>query len=123
MEEIMSKKVAPAIGPYSHAVMHGGILYTSGQIPLNVEGELVSEDVKEQTEQVMKNIENILNEVGMDFKNVLKSTIFIADMGDFPVINEVYGSHFKGRLPSRSCVEVSRLPKDVKVEIEVIASK
>lgn len=122
MEEINSKNVAKAIGPYSHAVKHDNMLFTSGQLPLNVEGEVVSDDVKEQADQVLKNVESILKEVGMDFNNVLKATIYIKDMNDFQTINEVYETYVSGKLPARSCVEVSRLPKDVKVEIDVIAS-
>ena len=123
METINSKNIAPAIGPYSHAVVVNNIMYTSGMIPLTVDGHVVSQDVKEQTVQVMKNIAHVLSENNMNYDNIIKSTIFIKNMDDFPIINDVYGEYFTGRLPARSCVEVSRLPKDVKVEIEVIASR
>ena len=123
METVNSKKIAPAIGPYSHAVVINDVMYTSGMIPLTIDGHVVSENVKEQTVQVMKNIGDLLSEKKLNYDNIIKSTIFIKDMDDFPIINEVYGEYFKGRLPARSCVEVSRLPKDVKVEIEVIASR
>lgn len=99
------------------------MVYTSGMIPLTQEGALVSENVKDQTKQVMENIKNVLAEAGLSFENIVKTTIFIKNMEDFPLINEVYSTYFSGKLPSRSCVEVSRLPKDVQVEIEVIASR
>lgn len=123
METINSNNVAPAIGPYSHAVEINGMVYTSGMIPLTPEGDLVSDDVTEQTKQVMENIKNVLKEVDLTYNNIVKTTIFIKNMDDFPKINDVYSTYFSDKLPSRSCVEVSRLPKDVQVEIEVIASK
>ena len=101
----------------------GQMFYSSGQIPLNLEGEIVSQDVQEQTKQVMTNVGHVLEAAGLGYGDVVKTMIFISDMNDFPLINEVYGSYFTGKLPARSCVEVSRLPKDVKVEIEVIASE
>lgn len=122
METINSKNIAPAIGPYSHAVQVNNMVYTSGMIPLTKEGVLVSEDIKEQTEQVMDNIKNVLAEVDLTLDDIVKTTIFIKNMEDFPKINDVYSTYFLGKLPARSCVEVSRLPKDVQVEIEVIAS-
>lgn len=123
METVNSNNVAPAIGPYSHAVEINGMVYTSGMIPLTPEGDLVSDDVTEQTKQVMENIKNVLKEVDLTYNNIVKTTIFIKNMDDFPKINDVYSTYFSDKLPSRSCVEVSRLPKDVQVEIEVIASK
>lgn len=123
METINSNNVAPAIGPYSHAVEINGMVYTSGMIPLTPQGDLVSDDVTEQTKQVMENIKNVLKEVDLTYNNIVKTTIFIQNMDDFPKINDVYSTYFSDKLPSRSCVEVSRLPKDVQVEIEVIASK
>ncbi|HJE18842.1 MAG TPA: RidA family protein [Aliicoccus persicus] len=123
METINSNNVAPAIGPYSHAVEINGMVYTSGMIPLTPEGDLVSDDVTEQTKQVMENIKNVLKEVDLTYNNIVKTTIFIKNMDDFPKINDVYSTYFSDKLPSRSCVEVSRLPKDVQVEIEVIASR
>ena len=110
-----------AIGPYSHATAVNGLVFTSGQLPLNSNGQLVSEDVQEQTKQVLENLKVVLNEAGADFNSVIKSTIFIADMNEFQQINEVYADYFSEHQPARSCVEVSRLPKDVKVEIELIA--
>lgn len=123
MESINSSKAPEALGPYSHGMKVGQMFYSSGQIPLNLEGEIVSEDVQEQTKQVMVNVGHVLEAAGLGYGNVVKTTIFISDMNDFPLINEVYGGYFSGKLPARSCVEVSRLPKDVKVEIEVVASE
>lgn len=123
MQPINSEKAPEALGPYSHGVKVGNMFYSSGQIPLNLEGEIVSQDVKEQTKQVMENLGHVLGSAGLDFSHIVKTTIFISDMNSFPHINEVYGSYFSGKLPARSCVEVSRLPKDVQVEIEVVASE
>lgn len=123
MQPINSSKAPEALGPYSHGMKVGQMFYSSGQIPLNLEGEVISQDVQEQTEQVMTNIGHVLEAAGLGYGDVVKTMIFITDMNDFPLINEVYGSYFTGKLPARSCVEVSRLPKDVKVEIEVIASE
>ncbi|WP_428417881.1 RidA family protein [Phocicoccus schoeneichii] len=122
MEPINAKNAPAAVGPYSHAVKINDLLYCSGQIPLNKDGEVVNGSVTEQAEQVMKNIGAVLEEVGLDYSNVIKTMIFITDMNDFQDVNEVYGKYFTGKLPARSCVEVSRLPKDVNVEIEVIAA-
>ena len=121
MEIINTNKAPEALGPYSHATVVNGLVYTSGQIPLNLEGEIVSDDVKDQTKQVLENLSVVLKEAGSDLENVVKATIFISDMNDFQYINEVYGNYFDKHQPSRSCVEVARLPKDVKVEIELIS--
>lgn len=123
MEPINSKNAPEALGPYSHGVKVGDMFYSSGQIPLTLEGKVVSDDVEEQTKQVMENVGAVLKAADLGYENVVKTMIFIKDMGDFPLINDVYGAYFSGKLPARSCVEVSRLPKDVKVEVEVIASK
>ncbi|WP_026366243.1 RidA family protein [Salinicoccus albus] len=123
MKEINSKNAPEALGPYSHGVKVGNMFYSSGQIPLNLEGEVVSDDVEVQTKQVMDNVGKVLEEAGLNYENVVKTTIFIKDMADFPKINDVYGAYFTGILPARSCVEVSQLPKDVKVEVEVIATE
>jgi 2-iminobutanoate/2-iminopropanoate deaminase len=120
-EVINTENAAPAIGPYCQAVKANGMVFTSGQIPFTAEGNLVSEDVQEQTRQSLNNIKAILEKAGTDMSKVIKCTIFIKDMNDFPKINEVYGSFFTEPYPARSCVEVARLPKDVKVEIEAIA--
>lgn len=111
-----------AIGPYSQAVKAGNMLFVSGQVPFVPETmEIVEGDVKAQTAQSLKNVQAILAEAGLDFSNVVKSTVFIKDMNEFAQINEVYAEFFGENKPARACVEVARLPKDVKVEIEVIA--
>ena len=121
MKVVNTSKAPEALGPYSHATVINGLVFTSGQIPLNLDGEIVSDDVKAQTKQVLENIKVVLDEAGSDIDSVIKATIFIADMNEFQNINEVYGEYFAEHQPARSCVEVARLPKDVKVEIEVIA--
>ncbi|MEE1108055.1 RidA family protein [Macrococcoides canis] len=123
MKKVFSKNAPKAIGPYCHAVVVNNMVYTSGQIPLTLPGELISEDVQEQTKQVLENLSAVLKDSGASLDSVVKTTIFISDMNDFPLINEVYGEYFNTHLPARSCVEVSRLPKDVKVEIEAVALK
>lgn len=123
MKSIFSKNAPAAIGPYSHAVVVNNMVYTSGQIPLTIDGEVIGDDVAEQTKQVLENLSAVLEESGSNLNSVVKTMIFISDMNDFPIINEVYGEYFNAHLPARSCVEVSRLPKDVKVEIEAVALK
>jgi 2-iminobutanoate/2-iminopropanoate deaminase len=121
---IFTNKAPAAIGPYSQGVMAGNLLFVSGQIPFVPETmKLVSEDVGEQTHQVLKNLQAILQESGLSFEDVVKTTIFIKDMNDFACVNEVYAQYFSNHKPARACVEVSRLPKDVLVEIELIAIK
>ena len=111
-----------AIGPYSQAVKAGNLLFVSGQVPFVPETmEIVEGDVKAQTAQSLKNLQAILKEAGADFSNVVKTTVFIKDMNEFAQINEVYAEYFRANKPARACVEVARLPKDVKVEIELIA--
>ena len=111
-----------AIGPYSQAVKAGNMLFVSGQVPFVPETmEIVEGDVKAQTAQSLKNVQAILAEAGLDFSHVVKSTVFIKDMNEFAQINEVYAEFFGENKPARACVEVARLPKDVKVEIELIA--
>ncbi len=119
--KIETKKSPGAIGPYSQAVKLDNLIFTSGQIPFTPQGELVSDDVEEQAKQSLKNIQAILEEAGSCMDNVIKCTIFIKDMNEFAKINEVYKQFFSEPYPARSCVEVARLPKDVKVEIEAIA--
>jgi 2-iminobutanoate/2-iminopropanoate deaminase len=124
-KQIINTKNAPApIGPYNQAIQSGKLLFVSGQIALNPDtNQLVLDDIKTETHQVMKNLRGILSEAGMDFDNVLKTTIFIMNMNDFAQINEVYGSYFSGDYPARETVQVAALPKGVNVEISVIASK
>ena len=110
-----------ALGPYSPAVKLGDFVYLSGQIPLNPEtGEVEGTTIEEQTHQVMKNIKAVLADMGLDYKHIVKTTIFVSDLNDFDKLNEVYGSYLEAPYPARSCVQVARLPKDVKVEIECI---
>lgn len=122
-KEIIFTSEAPApIGPYSQAVKAGDTLYVSGQIPMDAEtGEMINANITEETHQVMKNLDAILSEAGLDFSNVVKCSIFIKDMGQFATINEAYGMYFKENPPARETVEVARLPKDVNVEISCIA--
>lgn len=121
---IFSDKAPAAIGPYSHAVEAGNMLFVSGQIPFVPEtGELVSEDIKLQTKQSLANLDGILKDSGYTKYDVVKTTIFIKDMNEFVDINEVYAEYFENHKPARATVEVARLPKDVRVEIEAIAIK
>ena len=119
---IHTENAPAAIGPYSQAVKAGNLLFVSGQVPFVPETmEIVEGDVKAQTAQSLKNLQAILKEAGADFTNVVKTTVFIKDMNEFAQINEVYADYFGENKPARACVEVARLPKDVKVEIELIA--
>ncbi|ALS24789.1 MULTISPECIES: RidA family protein [Paenibacillus] len=120
---IISTDQAPAaIGPYSQAVRVGSLLFTSGQIPLGSDGQLVPGGVEEQTHQVFRNLSAVLAAAGATFRDVVKATVFIKDMNQFAQINEIYASYFGDHKPARSTVEVARLPKDVFVEIELIAA-
>ena len=120
---IHTKDAPAAIGPYSQAVRTGNLLFVSGQIPMDPEtGTVIIGGIEAATHKVMKNIESILNEAGGTFDNIVKTTIFLKSMEDFTEINAVYGSYFSGNFPARETVEVSRLPKDVEIEISVIAS-
>ncbi|MDQ1143342.1 2-iminobutanoate/2-iminopropanoate deaminase [Bacillus sp. SORGH_AS 510] len=121
MRTVQTNQAPAAIGPYSQGIIVNNLFYSSGQIPLTAEGNLVTGDVKEQTHQVFKNLQAVLTEAGASFETVVKATVFIKNMDDFAAINEVYGEYFSTHKPARSCVEVARLPKDVLVEIEVIA--
>ncbi|MBD0824499.1 RidA family protein [Aestuariibaculum marinum] len=126
MKKIITTTKAPApIGPYNQAILSGNTLYTSGQIALNPEtGELVLDDIKIETKQVMENIKAVLEAADMTFENVIKASIFISDMGEFVNINDVYGSYFnEATAPARETVQVACLPKNVNVEISVIAVK
>jgi 2-iminobutanoate/2-iminopropanoate deaminase len=124
-KQIIQTKEAPApIGPYNQAILAGNTLYVSGQIALDAQtGELINENITEETHQVMKNLEAILSEAGLGFSDVVKCSIFVKDMGNFATINEAYGLYFKENPPARETVEVARLPKDVNVEISCIAIK
>ena len=124
MAEIISTENAPgAIGPYSQAVKTGGMIFCSGQIPIDpATGDFVSDNVAEQTEQVLKNLEAVLKAGGAGLGNVVKTTVFLADMNDFTAMNEVYSRFFNENKPARATVQAARLPRDARVEIECIAA-
>jgi 2-iminobutanoate/2-iminopropanoate deaminase len=123
MKQTVSTASAPkAIGPYSQAIVHNGVAYLSGQIPLDpATGQIVEGDIAVQTERVLQNLKAVLEAAGASFASVLKTTVFLKDMGDFPKMNEVYGRHFSENAPARSTVQAARLPRDVSVEIDAIA--
>lgn len=123
MNKVISTTKAPgAIGPYSQAIAANNMLYTSGQIPIDpATGEVVNGDISVQAEQVCKNVAAVIEEAGTSFENVIKTTCFLADMGDFAAFNEVYAKYFVSK-PARSCVAVKTLPKNVLCEVEVIAT-
>jgi 2-iminobutanoate/2-iminopropanoate deaminase len=124
MREIVTTDRAPKpIGPYSQAVKTNGFLYLSGQVALDPKtNEMSTGDIRQQTERVLENIKGILEAAGSNLHHVIKTTVFLKDMNEFPAMNEVYGRYFTSALPARSTVQVSRLPKDALVEIEVIAA-
>lgn len=123
MKKIISTTDAPAaVGPYSQAVVTGGFLFTAGQIPLDPHsGIIVDGDVKAQTKRVMDNLAAVLKAAGCSFDDVIKTTCFLQDMNDFAAFNEVYASYFGSQPPARSTVQVARLPKDARVEVELVA--
>lgn len=121
MKTVQTSNAPAAIGPYSQGIIVNNMFFSSGQIPLTAEGTMVSGDVKSQTHQVFKNLTAVLEEAGASLDTVVKATVFIKNMDEFAVINEVYGEYFNSHKPARSTVEVARLPKDALVEIEVIA--
>ena len=124
MKVINTKNAPTAIGPYSQAIEVNGFVYTSGQLPINPEtGEFAGSDIKSQTEQSLKNVKAILEEAGLTMQNVVKTTVFLADMADFAAMNEVYSSYFSEPYPARSAVAVKTLPKAALVEIECVAAK
>lgn len=120
-ETIATDKAPAAIGPYAQAIRVGNLIFTSGQIPLTPDGTLVEGDIRAQTEQVLLNLRAVLEAGGSSLEQIVKTTCFLADMNDFVTMNEVYGNFFGSTPPARSTVEVARLPRNVKVEIEVIA--
>ncbi|MGC4021890.1 MAG: RidA family protein [Cyclobacteriaceae bacterium] len=123
-EVVYSANAPEPIGPYSQAIKVGNMLFISGQVAIQKpSGNLVIDNIIDEAHQVMKNLSEILKAAGMDFSHIAKSTIFLKDMNNFPKVNEVYGSYFKDMPPARETVEVSRLPKDVNVEISCIAIK
>ncbi len=127
MTDILNTSNAPlAIGPYVQGVNLGGLVITSGQLPINPETKQMPEDVAEQTLQSLNNALAIIKEAGLSANNIVKTTVFVKDLNDFPIVNKAYGEFFESHnasFPARSCVEVARLPMDAKVEIEVMATK
>lgn len=122
-KKIISTTNAPqAIGPYSQAIQTGNLVFVSGQIPIDpATGDLVSGTIEEETKRVMDNVKAVLEAAGTSLENVVKTSIFLTDLGDFAKVNEVYGSYFTSNPPARACVQVAALPKGVRVEIEAIA--
>ena len=121
MKVIKTLEAPAAIGPYSQAIKANGFLFVSGQIPLTPNGELAGDDIKAQTKQVLKNLKAILKEADLSLKDTVKTTIFLKSMDDFSIVNEIYAQAFGEHKPARSTIEISKLPKDVLVEIELIA--
>ena len=121
MKTVSTTNAPAAIGPYAQGIVVNNMFYSSGQIPLTASGELVDGDIEVQTNQVFENLKAVLAAAGSSLNQVVKTTVFMKDMNDFAIMNEVYASHFGEHKQARSAVEVARLPKDVKVEIEVIA--
>lgn len=123
MPEVVSTPKAPqAIGPYSQAIKHNGLVFLSGQIPLDAAGNLVDGSIVEQTRQVLNNIQNVLDAAGSSLTSVLKATVFLKSMDDFAEMNKVYSEFFSEHKPARSTIQVAKLPRDVSVEIEVVAA-
>jgi 2-iminobutanoate/2-iminopropanoate deaminase len=123
IRRIQTDNAPAAIGPYSQAMVHGGIVYTAGQIPLDPQtGDLLDGDIQQQTEQVFKNLRAVLEAAGASLDSVIKTTVFLRDMGEFAAMNEVYANHFGTHAPARSTVQAARLPRDCGVEIEAIAA-
>lgn len=120
-EQITTSEAPAAIGPYSQAVKVGNLTFFSGQIPLTPEGVVITGSINEQADQVMCNMKAVLAAAGLDFCNVVKTTIYLTDLADFAVVNEIYGSCFTDPAPARACVQVAALPKGVSIEIEWIA--
>ena len=122
LTKVQTAGAPAAIGPYSQAIVHGGLVYTAGQIPLDPETmQMVDGDIAAQTERVMQNLAAVLREAGSSLQSVIKTTVFLRDMGDFAAMNEVYGRWFGDHKPARSTVQAARLPRDVAVEIDAVA--
>ena len=121
-EIINCKNAAPALGPYSHAVKLGNLLFVSGRTPsMPVTGELVDDNIENATKRVIENVKDILEEAGTTLDNVVKTTVFLRDMNNFAEMNKIYGEYFKANQPARSCIQVTKLPRNAMVEIEVVA--
>lgn len=122
IKKIETSGAPAAIGPYSQGIVASGFLFGAGQIPVNPKTGEIPEGIEAQAEQVLKNMGEVLNAAGASFENVVKTTVFLKDLGDFAKVNDIYAHYFKSPYPARSCVEAKRLPKDVLIEIEFIAS-
>lgn len=122
MEFVNTTKAPAAIGPYAQAVKIGDMLYTSGQIPLTADGQIVEGRIEEQTKQVFRNVKAILDEAGATIQQVVKVTVFLTDLTNFERVNALYAEFFQDHTPARSCIEVSKLPKGAQIEIELVAS-
>lgn len=123
MQVVNCDKAPKAIGPYSQAVIAGELVFISGQLPIEPEGMTMPESIADQTRQCLENLKMIVSEVGLQLPDIVKATIYLTNLKDFAVVNEIYGNFFTTNYPARVCVEVSRLPKDALVEIEAIAYK
>lgn len=121
MKVVTSTNAPAAIGPYSQGIVLGDLFFSSGQIPLNLKGEIVGSDIEAQARQVFANLRAVLAEAGSSLDRVVKTTVFVKDLADFARLNAIYADEFGSHCPARSCVEAARLPRDVLVEIEVIA--
>ena len=121
MKRVQTDEAPAAIGPYSQAIKVRDIVYTSGQIPLTTDGEMIEGDIKDQTRQVLKNLEAVLKKAGSDLNHIIKTTIYLTDMDNFIAVNTVYGEFFTSRFPARSTVAVKELPKGAQIEIDAIA--
>ncbi len=120
--EISTDKAPKAIGPYSQAITVNGMLYASGQIPIDpASGQIVSDDITAQTRRALDNVGALLAACKLDYSDVVKTTVFLTDLNDFATVNGIYGEYFRQPYPARSCVQVAKLPKDVKIEIEIVA--
>ncbi|HOB28949.1 MAG: RidA family protein [Dethiobacteria bacterium] len=123
LKTVSTENAPVAIGPYSQGIIHGKVLYISGQLPIDPQsGAIVSPDVAKQTEQCLENAKAIALQAGASLTDVIKTTVFVSDLSQFDTINKVYGQYFASHKPARACIEVARLPKDAKVEIEMIVA-
>ncbi len=122
MKIVLSPDLMAPIGPYSQAIVHGGMVYCSGQIPLTQDGQLAGDTIQEQTEQVLQNLQHLLKAAGTDLHHVVKNTVFLTDLANFQAMNEVYSKYFQDHLPARTTVQISHLPKDVLIEIDSLAT-
>ena len=121
MKLVNTKKAPAAIGPYSQGIVVNNLFYSSGQIPLTPDGDLIDGTIEEQTNQVFLNVKAVLEEAGASLSAVVKTTVFLTDLGNFEQVNQIYGEYFGDHRPARSCVEISKLPKGAAIEIEVVA--